>query len=396
MRELIFRQLSVSVLLLSLAAGCATTGSDSGLLEEAPVATPASTPSAREASEISGMAQGGRIGEILGALENVRVRLTLPNTSDDSSLVADAQSLTRDLPDHPYPWLLLGIAHRVKGDSAAARDAFLRSLELDPDFEEAHLYLGWLAEEEGDLADAEAYFRKAWDINRNPDTLRPIAYMKLRQGQPDSARDMLAAVLEDHPQEREALNNMALAMDLTGRNREALALLKSLPGEAVEGSILETRALLELKEGRTDLAADDLEQRFNLGGPDPDTVLLLGILNLQRGNLKSAEGSFREVITSDKANPVAYLNLGLTLRRMGRFKEARTVYTRGILETNHPDIHLNLGVLFELYLGEPSNAIEHYRHYTQIEAGGAQRVGGWIDYLSGVVSAPKADREEGP
>ena len=387
---------TVALLIISLIMGCASTGPVvSGVRGVGGKEHPSDLSERRERKKAAGKL-GKRSAGILREMEKVRTRLESQGASEDHSLVDDARMITAELPGHPYSWLLLGLANRVSGNTPAATDALVKALELDPEFDTAYLHLGTIVAEEGDFHDAEFFLDQAWKKFNNRDAALLLAYLKLLMGQPDSARDLLNSVAPDDSGDPEILNNLALALDLTGRDREARSLLENLPGGSARTSILETRALVELKEGRTNLAAADLEQRLALEDPDTVTTILMGILSLQKGNLKAAEEYFREATERSPSDPAGYLNLGLTLRRRGRFTEARSVYQDGILKADHPDIHLNLGVLHELYLNEPQKAAEQYRHFTRIEGGGSQRVGGWIDYLSGVTGDLGNPQEEGP
>lgn len=367
-----------------LVQGCATSGtrlSDG----DGPAGSRAFPPTGRTVSgDPSPVPDGDRPLEILRAMERIRNLIVSDAVWDQRTMGEDVNNLVDDLPSHPYPWLLRGLTLRRSGELPAAKDALLRALELDPELVSAYLYLGIIAGEQGDVADAEFFLGQAWNNLGDRDAARYLAYLKLLMGQPDSARELLHSIPADNPGDAGSINNLALAFTLTGMDREALELLDRVHDELHGQALLETRALVELREGRIDLAAEDLEERLSLAPPDPDTILLLGILNLQRGNLEAAEESFREVIAVSPSEPAGYVNLGLTLRRMGRFKDAERQYLAGIEAADHPDIHLNLGVLYELYLDAPGKALEHYRMFNEKHGGGSQRVLGWINYLAGI------------
>src|SRR5689334_5004503 len=54
-----------------------------------------------------------------------------------------------------------GAAALSRGDEQAARDAFTRALQADPEHVDAHTYLGVLADRAGDLKEAEKHFATA-------------------------------------------------------------------------------------------------------------------------------------------------------------------------------------------------------------------------------------------
>ncbi len=93
------------------------------------------------------------------------------------------------------------------------------------------------------------------------------------------------------------------------------------------------------------------------------------------------------------ASPVAGNELGIALRKLGKFSEAETAYQRTIsAEPNFAPAHLNLGVLYDLYLAEPQKALEEYERYLEL-TGENKQVAGWVLELRKRVgsAAPKKE-----
>jgi tetratricopeptide (TPR) repeat protein len=71
--------------------------------------------------------------------------------------------------------------------------------------------------------------------------------------------------------------------------------------------------------------------------------------------------------------------LGVLLRRRGEFAAAEAHYL-ACLE-HQPDFqpaHLNLGILYELYLGRLEEALAAYRRYQALAAQPDRKVGVWV------------------
>ncbi len=355
--------------------GCATVPTHSPVLPEAESAPVAALPE-----------PSTPIPDESGKAEAIRDRLVISEPT-----TAQARELTEILPGHPYPWILLGLMALEENDLETSASAFYRALELEPDHQTALLGLGEIAGRKGDQTGMESYYEKAWKSSGSSDSANRLAYVKINNRQPDLARNILQESVLNHPGDVTARNNLAVVLDLSGISSEALDLLENSAHETP--GIYETRAMIQLKEGHPDLAGTDIEAAFAEGSDGPSSLLLLGILNLQRGQLSAAEESLRSFIKEYPGYYEGYLNLGLTLRRQGRFSEAEAVYIEGVRATGNPDLYLNLGVLYELYLGKPKPALDNYRKFIELRGAESTRIQGWIGYLSGL---PAVQNMENP
>ena len=74
-----------------------------------------------------------------------------------------------------------------------------------------------------------------------------------------------------------------------------------------------------------------------------------------------------------------WLLLALSEREMGQFTEAEATYRAGLaLAPNEPRLHLNAGILYDLYLLKPPEALAHYRRYQALQPAIDSKVAGWI------------------
>lgn len=88
----------------------------------------------------------------------------------------------------------------------------------------------------------------------------------------------------------------------------------------------------------------------------------------------------------------AYLLFALSERELGRFLNAESVYLAALAIAPGDDrLHLNLGILYDLYLQRPREALEQYRYYQRLQAAPSPQVGGWIVAMERAAAKPAAD-----
>lgn len=150
--------------------------------------------------------------------------------------------------------------------------------------------------------------------------------------------------------------------EVRGRNADAfdraLALLR-------DDRLAEAEALL------LQITADQPE----LAGP----WVNLAQVYLRRDREDDAQRALQAAVAANPGNCAARNELGVLLRRRGEFAAAEAHYL-ACLE-HQPDFqpaHLNLGILYELYLGRLEEALAAYRRYQDLAAQPDRKVGVWV------------------
>lgn len=119
-------------------------------------------------------------------------------------------------------WFQLG--NELESSSGAeARDAYLRALEADPTFSEAHLNLGRLDHEAGELGRAEAHYRDA--VRSAPDDPTPhfnLGVLLEDRARPEEAVFAYKQAIARDPDLADAHYNLGLLLESRGRRAEAM------------------------------------------------------------------------------------------------------------------------------------------------------------------------------
>ena len=121
--------------------------------------------------------------------------------------------------------------------------------------------------------------------------------------------------------------------------------------------------------------------------------LNLGLLYVKDSKLPEAESALKAAVQINPVNLQAGNELGIVERRLGKFSDAEAAYQHTIgADPNYAPAHLNLGVLYDLYMAEPQKALEEFERYIEL-AGQDKRVAGWVVELRKRVGAPAAKKE---
>ena len=130
----------------------------------------------------------------------------------------------------------------------------------------------------------------------------------------------------------------------------------------------------------------DAEQQFQqlaekypqLSGPQ----LNLALLYAQTQKPELAETHFKRAMQINPANLAIYDQYGIWLRGQARFTESETIYQQALArDANRPDTHLNLAILYDIYMGKLPQALEHYQRYLELTHDEKSPVQGWVTEL---------------
>jgi Flp pilus assembly protein TadD len=132
-------------------------------------------------------------------------------------------SITKDFPEHPFAWKVLGIVLKKTGRINEALVVNQKSVELEPANMEANFNLGNTLQELGRLEEAEACYRQA--ISIKPDYTEAhnnlgVTLQKL--GRLEEAEACYRQAISIKPDYTEAHNNLGVTLQKLGRLEEAM------------------------------------------------------------------------------------------------------------------------------------------------------------------------------
>jgi tetratricopeptide (TPR) repeat protein len=120
----------------------------------------------------------------------------------------------------------------------------------------------------------------------------------------------------------------------------------------------------------------------NVAKLDPDLAsphTNLGILYYREGKPKEAEAAFKKALQIDDKDYVAANYLGMLYRAQGRFNDAESAYEQALAaKPDYGYAHLNLAILYDLYLDNLPKALDHYREYQRISGDDDPKLVGWL------------------
>lgn len=150
--------------------------------------------------------------------------------------------------------------------------------------------------------------------------------------------------------------------------------------ERAQTELVATLALL--RDGKLRQAEANLEEIVKVRPDIAEAQLNLGWVRQRLDRHAEAIPAFEAGLRLRPADARALNLLAISQRESGRFADAEASYLRGLAAAPEADrLHLNLGILYELYLKRPRDALTHYRRYQALQKMPDARVGAWIALL---------------
>lgn len=140
------------------------------------------------------------------------------------------------------------------------------------------------------------------------------------------------------------------------------------------------KAALDLmKQGQTpeaEAALTDLVKDFpQYSGP----LTELGMIYVKSKRMDLAASAFAKAVANNSQNAVAYNWQGILYREANDWSRAEQSYKRALsIDSNYANAHLNLGILYDVYLKRPDDALDQYKEYQRLGGADDLRVLVWV------------------
>ncbi len=222
---------------------------------------------------------------------------------------------------------------------ANARLLWSDTVAKAPDNPRARDTLGIALAADGDLAGAEAQFRRALSLDPDlPRTWNNLANVQLKQGR-------LAEAIEAYR-----------------------AALRGLPADP---KIREDLGRALLREGRVDEAAEQFAESVRLDPRFAGGRFDLGNVLERQGRVAEAAAEYREAVRLDPGYADAWYDLANILAATGRTEESAEAYSRAVgLRPDFADARVNYGGVLAR-LGRTSEAIAEFQAALRLQPGAA-------------------------
>lgn len=105
----------------------------------------------------------------------------------------------------------------------------------------------------------------------------------------------------------------------------------------------------------------------------------IGVIHSRNGEWEKARDALL-ISTKKNGKNIKVLNqLGLAHRHLGEFTQAESTYLSAIkAEPNTSQSYLNLGILYDIYMGQFVKASDYYQKYQRLQNEPDRQVAGWI------------------
>ena len=322
---------------------------------------------------------------------------------------------------------------KEKPDTAVAVAALEKSVELEPEFAEAHYNLGLQYLGLGKTDKALEHLQTAKDIDADVlDYTVALGRAQAEIGNYDAAEALFSEVVAREPNNLAAKNNLAVLAFRRDDSKAALKHLQEILREDSENvPALTTLGQVYHKQGNLSLAKYVFKRAIKVDDTNPDLHNNLGLVYMDEENVPEAVDEFAKAIEDNPNYLESRLNLGAILlqyldyeRAGAQFQEAvriapshcvarlghaASLYALGQHEKSaegyefyvencnedHVSSYERLAKLYESFLNDPKTAITHYEKLVAL-TDDQEKINGYNAMINFLKSQTKQQQQKQP
>jgi tetratricopeptide (TPR) repeat protein len=191
----------------------------------------------------------------------------------------------------------------------------------------------------------------------------------MKNGELDQARTELNTILEDDPDNSEALINLAIIEGIDGDRNKQISLLKRIIDKDPENSLAQAAAGDFYITTRRYNQAKKHFQKSLASDPDNDYAQLgMGRALLLQGEAETALGYFNKVLDTDKPDALAYSERARAKTEISDYKGALEDLTNAIeIEPDYYWFYIDRGKLRQSMVGDFRGALEDFNKAIELK-----------------------------
>lgn len=266
-----------------------------------------------------------------------------------------------DNPNVPKLWHGIGILYDRYGSLEYAEEAFVRVLDLDPNFEksnEIYFRLGIIYKHQGKLTSALECFQFILSNPPHPLT-QPDVWFQIgsvleQQKNWNGAKEAYEKVLEVNPNHAKVLQQLGCLYS------------QAEPAPSASGQSQQQPPFQQ----DLNIALKYLSQSIEIDSSDAHSWYYLGRVHMIRGDFNAAYEAFQQAVNRDSRNPTFWCSIGVLYYQISQYRDALDAYTRAIrLNPYISEVWYDLGTLYETCNNQISDALDAYRQAERLDPG---------------------------
>ena len=281
--------------------------------------------------------------------QDTQVRLQYARMLTATDLAAAQEQfevLSTQAPRNGELLLSLALLNRETGDNAAAKNYLRQLLALEQHVDEAHYYLGRIAEEDGDKQSAIYEYKQVEEGREFVAANGRLGLIYISSGQLDEYHAHFNHLRAEYPDRTEQL--YGVEADLLARENEvaaALAVINEALQQMPDSTALRyARAMLAEQQGDLALLESDLRRII---ATEPDNATAMNALGYTLANrtqrYEEAYSLISQALALQPNEPAIMDSMGWVLYRMNRNEEALDYLTRAYAAFPDPEVAAHLG-----------------------------------------------------